>query len=108
MVCVVQLHKTAHALWRLAETGAEALPDADYQTVTLDQLGNRWRTAELLERFTGAEVNPLWDGFAELDYRLRVDRGQDARVAGEPSEYDQYDMPRDFDVEDFVASWERS
>ena len=98
MVCVAQLHKVAHALWKLAEVGSEALSDADYQTVTLDHLGNRWRTAELLERFTGVEMCRLRDRFAEFDRRLRGPQ--------EPIDYEQYEMPRDFDLEDFVASWE--
>ena len=105
MVCVVQLHRIAHALWKLAELGAEALSDADYQTVTLDHLDNRWRTAGLLERFTAAEVRRLWGGFAELDRRLRAGHGQVAGGSAEPTDYEQYEMPRNFDVEDFVASW---
>ena len=106
MVCVVQLHKIAHALWKLAEIGAEALSDADYQAATLDHAGNRWRTAALLERFTGAEVNRLRDGFADLDRRLRP-AGHRPAAGGstEPTGYEQYEMPRDFDVDDFVASW---
>ena len=106
MVCVVQLHKIAYALWKLAETGAEALSDADYQAATLDHAGNRWRTAALLERFTGAEVNRLRDGFADLDRRLRP-AGHRPAAGGstEPTGYEQYEMPRDFDVDDFVASW---
>ena len=107
MVCVVQLHKVAHALWKLAEVGAEALPDADYQTVTLDHLGNRWRTAALLERFTGADVRRLRGGFADLDRRLRPTPRQASGgpTDTEPTDYEQYEMPRDFDVVDFVASW---
>ena len=105
MVCVVQLHKVAHALWKLTEVHAGALSDADYLNVTFDHLYNRWRTAALLERFTVAEVQRLRCCFAELDRRLRVDRSQAAGTAGQPPEYDQYDMPSDFDMEDFVASW---
>ena len=106
MVCVVQLDKVAHALWKLSEVGAEAPSDADYMNVTLDHLLNRWRSAALLERFTAAEVHRLWGGFSELDRRLRTDNRQAAGGAAEPTEYDQCEMPRDFDVEDFVASWQ--
>ena len=106
MVCVVQLHKIAYALRKLAEVGAEALSDADYQTVTLDHLYNRWRTAALLARFTAAEVHRLWGGFAELDRRLRTDHRQAAGGPAEAPDYEQYEMPPDFDVEDFVASWQ--
>ena len=53
----------------LADIAAEALSDAGYQNVTLDQLGNRWRTVALLERFTRAEVNRLPDRFTDLDRR---------------------------------------
>ena len=105
MVCVVQLHKIAHALWRIAETGAEALSDADYQAVTLDHLDNRWRTAALLERFTGAEAKRLRDGFADLDRRLRNGPRPAAGGPAESADYEQYEMPPDFEVDDFVASW---
>ena len=106
MVCVVQLHKVAHALWKLAEVSSEALSDADYQAATLDHAGNRWRTAALLERFTGVEVNRLRDGFADLDRRLRPPGHQPAAGGStEPTGYDQYEMPRDSNVDDFVASW---
>ena len=105
IVCVVQLHKIAHVLWKLSEAGAGALSDADYQTVTLDHLTNRWRTAALLARFTPAEVRILWGGFAELDRRLRADAGRAGGGPVEPIDYEQYGMPREFDVDDFVASW---
>ena len=106
MVCVVQLHKVAHALWKLSEVGAEAPSDADYMNVTLDHLFNRGRTAALLERLTAAEVHRLWGGFSELDRRLRTSHRQAPGGAAEPPDYEQYEMPRDFDVEDFVASWQ--
>ena len=105
MVCVVQLHKVAHTLWKLAAPGGAALSDADYLQVTLDHQYNRWRTAELARRFTAAEMRSLWGCFAELDRRLRTDRGRSDDSA-DPSDYEQVEMPAGFDVEAFIASWE--
>ncbi len=61
---------------------------------------------EIGPRFSQDEIDTLWQRFSTLDGKLRSDEEQ--YVPGfqsGPMEYVFQDLPEDFDVEEFIASW---
>jgi hypothetical protein len=107
MACVVQLHKIALALWKLNDRSAPPIPHEKYQVITLDHSSNRWRTAELLKRFSPTEVNRLWQCFSTLDQRLRIRPGHATDSTTDSPGYNLVEMPRNFDIRGFISSWEQ-
>ena len=59
-------------------------------------------------RFTTGDLDRLWDRLAALDDELRTETEQSASLfQGEPTMmYHFYEMPANFGVEDFTASWD--
>ena len=67
------------------------------------------RIEDLASRFTAEEICQLWSRFAVLDQKLQSDQVQrEPLFQGEPTTYYLYEMPENFEVEDFVASWNSS
>ena len=57
--------------------------------------------------FTPLQIQTLWQRFAALDQALQTDREQylpGLQIPG-PSRYRLYDLPPDFGLREFVASW---
>ncbi len=63
---------------------------------------------EYSPRFNPEEIQMLWKRFAPLDEALQADEEQyiPGFLARSPSRYRFYDLPKDFDIDPFVASWE--
>lgn len=61
----------------------------------------------MFERFTAREADCLWERFNGLDAKLQSpDTDQfEPMMHVTDTRYYFYDMPQDFDVDDFVASW---
>ena len=62
---------------------------------------------EIADRFTASETETLWQRFEILEEKIRSATEQ--YVSGfqyEPARLCPYNMPADYDVEDFVAGWE--
>ncbi|MDE0180464.1 MAG: hypothetical protein OXL39_03915 [Caldilineaceae bacterium] len=104
MVCAAILCKEAQTLHAFTRPEFEA-KTADEQA----QLVNpnfRHLYEDLARRFTPAEFERLWLRFGVLDAKLQDDAEQ--MVAGtqaKPTKYRVYEMPENFDVEEFIASW---
>ena len=99
MVGLVMLSKLASKLYKLKHT-----------SITPALLwGNGWDIVYLGSHFTASQADELWQRFHTLDEKLKF---QDERRApgfqGRQSEYNPNDMPADFEVEDFIASWDNT
>ena len=56
--------------------------------------------------FTAAEAGQLWQRFEPLDARLRAEDEQfEPMMHVTSTRYRFYDMPEDFEVDDFTAGW---
>lgn len=98
MVSVVMLSKLAGKLYRLKHTNAP--PAAVW--------GNARDIAYLGSRFTPQQADDIRQGFHLLDERLKFqDKRGTPGFQGDQSLYDPNNMPVGFDVEDFMASWNR-
>jgi hypothetical protein len=61
---------------------------------------------DLARRFTTDEAALLRQRFAALDARLQSEPQESApRIQGGLTRYRREDMPTDFDVDEFIASW---
>ena len=99
MVGLVMLSKLASKLYKLKHT-----------SITPALLwGNGRDIVYLGSHFTASQADELWQRFHTLDEKLKF---QDERRApgfqGRQSEYNPNDMPADFEVEDFIASWDNT
>lgn len=96
LVSLVMLTKMADKLYRLKHGGEAA-----------DKLWGIGRDFDYLgSLFTDEQVATLWQRFGPLDQKLKLPEAVDhpAFQRGH-SEYAADDMPTDFTIEDFVASW---
>ena len=60
----------------------------------------------LYERFSAADAELLWKRFRPLDTRLQADTDQfEPMMHVVKTRYHFYDMPQDFEVDDFIAGW---
>ena len=93
MACLVLLCKIVKIIRAETLTGA-ALPK------------NQYLYDDMERRFTPAELDALWDRFGPLDERLQGEP-QETRP-GDPrriTNYNAYEMPAAYDVQDFVSGW---
>ena len=60
----------------------------------------------IANRFTGGELEQLWRRFETLDSKLQSDTEQyEPLFQSAPMRYFFYDMPANFGINDFIASW---
>ena len=60
----------------------------------------------MADHFTVDELEQLWQRFAVLDRKLQSDAKQyEPLFQSGPMKYFFFDMPQDFGVDDFIASW---
>ena len=77
-----------------------------YKDSESDDHRNHRATQSLAERFTRDELDQLRDRFGTLDEKLKADTEQyESLFKSGPILYRFYEMPANFDVADFVASW---
>jgi ectoine hydroxylase-related dioxygenase (phytanoyl-CoA dioxygenase family) len=99
MVSVVMLSKLASRIYRLKHMN---VPPAWVW-------GNGRDMAYLGSRFTPQQAADLWQRFHALDEKLKFsDKRGTPGFQGDQSVYNPNDMPADFGVEDFVASWDHA
>ncbi len=106
MVCVMLLTKLAYKVHRLNSPDVALPPSAQAGAIAwpLDSLEVLKGVAE---RFTMSETDLLWRRFAVMDDRLKSDTDQ--YVPGfqtGPTKYIFNEMPANFEVEEFIASWD--
>ena len=68
--------------------------------------GNGRDITYLGNRFTAQQVAELWQRFHPLDEKLNLSEERHHPGFQRRSEYNSNDMPADFEIEDFIASWE--
>lgn len=72
-----------------------------------DYGGDLNKYKEISQHFSSKELETLWGRFVPLDAKLQSDTKE--YVPGfqsGPMKYYFNEMPTDFDVEDFIASWD--
>ena len=91
MVCVALLSKFAHKI-RFEPPGYG---------------GDITRSREIGNRLSPEQIETLWNRFAPLDAKLQSDTEQFLPgFQSAPMRYYFYEMPSDFNLEDFIASWD--
>ena len=77
-----------------------------YKDSDSDDWQNSDAVKDLGARFTADELDRLWDRFAALEDLLTADTEQyESLFQNQAMIYYFYEMPANFDVEDFIASW---
>lgn len=99
MVCIVMLSKLGWALYRLKYT--DTPPDSLW--------GNGRDIVYLGTHFTPEQTETLWKRFGTLDEKLkRSDQEDHPGFQRAVSQYESDNMPADFGVADFIASWDNA
>ena len=106
MVCVMFLTKLAYKVYHLNKPEVATLPDAEQSA----QVGWPWESVDVLQnvasRFTVDETDILWSRFLDMDNRLKSEEDQyEPGFQTGPTKYYFYDMPPNYEVEDFIATW---
>ena len=95
IVCLILVSKVAHKM-RFASHPARAAFGSD---ISQDR--------DLKPRFSPAEIETLWERFRPLDEAIKSHKEEFIPgFQSGPMHYSFEEMPANFDVEDFIASWE--
>ena len=107
MVCLVLLSKVVMRMHALSRPGVSGLPRAERAKVT-GQRDMLDFDENLAGRFSAEEVDLLWQRFATLDAKLQTDTEQHVSWSrsSPPSRYIVNEMPANFEVAEFIASWD--
>ena len=96
MVCIIMLSKLSRALDQLKHT--DTPPDSLW--------GNGRDIVYLGSHFTTEQTEILWKRFSVLDEKLKhSDQEDHPGFQRSMSQYDSDNMPADFEVTDFINSW---
>ena len=99
MVCIVMLSKLSRALYRLKHT----------DTPPASLWGNGRDMVYLGTHFTPEQTEILWKRFGTLNQKLKnSDQEDHPGFQRSMSKYDSDNMPTDFEVADFIASWDNA
>ncbi len=97
MVCVTILCKVAQKLYQMTRPGFVQQRAGDASLYLYE---------DILRRFSRDEIELIWQRFGTLDAKLQMDKEQIVPGAqGQATKYRGYEMPANFEVEDFIASW---
>ncbi|MCZ6678048.1 MAG: phytanoyl-CoA dioxygenase family protein [Candidatus Poribacteria bacterium] len=108
MVCVMLLTKLAYKVHRLNHPDVAVLPPPAQAGAIAWPFDSLEVLKGVASRFTRSETDTLWRRFAVMDDRLKSDTDQ--YVPGfqtGPTKYIFHEMPANFEVEDFIASWDK-
>lgn len=106
IVCVVLMSKLANRIATLNRPEIAALSKRARAAAVGEQPFSMGYLDDLAGRFTTIEAERLGHLFAPLDARLQSEPDGSAPGFQEgPTHYGPEDMPADFDVYEFVASW---
>ncbi len=106
IVCIVLLSKLTTRLMTLKrpDVTGQPVPERARAISVHSAMLNFYE--DIARRFTSSEVDTLWQRFATLDTRLQSPTEQTVPWSpSAPTRYAVYEMPVEFDVEDFIASW---
>ena len=104
MVCVVILCKLAQTIHAMTRPGFPSLPiEEKFRIVRPDEA---YLHEDVACRFTGEEIDVLWQRFLVLDAALQTDETHViAHAFSIATTYRSDKMPADFEVDDFIESW---
>ena len=107
MVCVVLLSKLAAKIATLKSPEVAGLPAGERAQAVGEQVWGAFSTFDsFARRFTPAEIELIGRRFAPLNARLRSQTEQFVPgFQSGPMAQAFEEMPADFDVDDFIASW---
>lgn len=106
MVFLTMLSKVAQRVHALKAAEGEADSEAKAAAAGLTAGVTRTMYENLSGRFTADEVETLWRRFVPLDSRLQSDEEQFVPgFQSGPTNYNFYDMPANFEVEDLINTW---
>ena len=109
MVCVVLLSKLAARIGTLKRPEVAGLPARERASAVGEQTFSISNLDALARRFTAAEAELLIRRFASLDAKLQTKTEQFVPgFQSGPTRYRFEDMPSDFEVDDFIASWNQA
>ena len=109
MLSTVYLSKIARRVYECKQPDFENLPEENRAwTIRSHPITLQWGLP-LADRFSFEEARTLWDRFKPVDARTQSDvEGAAPGYENRPSRYHFNEMPSDFSVEDFIASWTQS
>ena len=106
MVCVVLLSKLAANLSTLKRPEVAGLPEPERAAAVGELSFSISNIDALADRFTAAEADRLVQRFAPLDAKLHTETEQFVPgFQSGPTRHRFEYMPPDFEVDDFIASW---
>lgn len=104
MTTLVVLSKVAYTIRQYKNGGAEDAANLP----CIKGMANGPCIKSMAARFSAEELEQLWERFSVLDSKLQTDTEQyESLFQSGPMKYNFYDMPANFGVEDFIASWQR-
>ena len=101
------LHPSEHArMTSLIVLSKIANTIRKYKDSDSDDHQNTDEVQALAERFSADELDQLWQQFGTLDSKLKADTEQyESLFQNAAMMYHFYEMPADFGIADFIASW---
>jgi hypothetical protein len=102
-----RIHRSEHArMTTLVVLSKIACMIRKYQDSDPEESSDSPCIQRMADRFTLDELEQLWQRFAVLDRKLQSDTKQyEPLFQSGPMTYFFYEMPQDFSVDDFIASW---
>ena len=107
MLSTVYLSKVANRVYALKHLDLDRPEHIGirYAAMMSHSITLQWG-ASIADFFSQAEAKALWERFKPIDARIQSDVERPAPgYEQRPSRYHFYEMPKDFGVADFVASW---
>ena len=109
MVGVVLLSKLATMIRTLKRPEVAGLPERERAAAVGEEPFSIRNFDDLAQRFTAAEAKLLGRQFATLDAKLQTETNQFVPgSSSNPTRYAREEMPADFDVDEFIASWDEA
>ena len=102
-----RIHQSEHArMTTLVVLSKIAYVIRKYKDRDGEENGNGPCIQSMADRFSSAELEQLWGRFGALDSKLQTDEEHyESLFQSGPMKYFFNDMPADFGVDDFIASW---
>ena len=110
MTTIVILSKFAERIRKHHLLDVSGLSESDRSQKIKKYWGTSDDSLKVASQFTAAESETLWNRFAVLDEKLKLEKPKLESTSQGPQyhEYRSNDMPVDFDVSEFIASWDES
>ena len=104
---LTRIHRSEHArMTTLVVLSKIAYLIREYKDSDTEESTNSPCFQRMADRFNPNELEQLWGRFAVLDRKLQSDTKQyEPLFQSGPMKYFFYEMPQNFGVDDFIASW---